>query len=128
MLAVLSVPELDAEAEQKQAAVEEAQAKLAQAKASEEVAQANLASAQAKLLEVQAGTKRAEADLARWQAEFRRVEQLFNEHALTGSLLDETRSKLKPSESTHDEVHAQVKTAEVAVRHARPCSTRPALT
>ena len=33
VLAVLSVPELDAEAEQKQATIEEAEAKLAQAKA-----------------------------------------------------------------------------------------------
>ena len=44
VLAVLSVPELDAEAEQKMATVEESEAKLAQAKAFEEVAQANLAS------------------------------------------------------------------------------------
>src|SRR5271165_3971321 len=105
VLAVLSVPELDAETEQKMATVEETQA--------------NLASAQAKLTEVQAGTKRADADLARWQSEFKRVEQLFNERALTGSLLDETRSKLRSSESSREEVYAQVKTAEVAVRQAQ---------
>jgi multidrug resistance efflux pump len=117
-LAVLSVPELEAEAEQKQALVEESEAKLAQARASEEVAQANLASAQAKLAEVQAGVKRAGADLARWQSEFRRVEQLFNERAQTGTLLDETRQKLRASESARDEVNAQVKSAEAAVRQA----------
>ena len=115
VLAVLSVPELDAEADQKMATVEEAEAKLAQAKASEEVAKANLASVQAKLTEVRAGTKRADADLARWRAEFKRVEQLHLERALTGSLLDETRSKLGSSESLREEVYAQVKTAEVAV-------------
>ena len=114
-LAVLSVPELDAEAQQKQAMVEESEAKLFQAQASEEVARANLASAGAKLTEVRAGTKRADADLARWQAEFKRVEQLFKEHAQTGSLVDETRSKLRSSESTRDEVYAQVKSAESAV-------------
>src|SRR5271157_1154296 len=119
VLAVVSVPELDAEVEQKMATVEETEAKLAQAKASEEVAQANLASAQAKLTEVQAGTKRADADLARWQSEFKRVEQLHNERALTGSLLDETRSKLRSSESSREEVYAQVKTAEVAVRQVQ---------
>jgi multidrug efflux pump subunit AcrA (membrane-fusion protein) len=116
VLAVLSVPELDAEAEQKQAVVEQSEAMLAQARASEEVAQANLVSAQAKLAEVQAGIKRAGAELARWQAEYRRVEQLFNERAQTGSLLDETRSKLRASESARDEVSAQVKSAEAAVR------------
>jgi len=116
ILAVISVPDLDAEAEQKLATVEESEAKLAQAKASQEVAQANLASTQAKLVEVQAGIKRVDADLARWQAEYKRVEQLFNEHAQTGSLLDETRSKLRASESARDEVYAQVKSAEAAVR------------
>jgi RND family efflux transporter MFP subunit len=83
------------------------------------VAQANLASARAKSNEVQAGTRRADADLARWQAEFKRVEQLHNERALTGSLLDETLSKLRSSESSREEVYAQVKTAEVAVRQAQ---------
>jgi len=119
VLAVLSDPELDAEAEQKQSMVEEAQAKLAQAKASEEVAHANLANARAKLEEVQAGIKRVEADLSRWQAEFKRIEQLHNERAQTGSLLDETRSKLKSSESAREEVHAQVRTAETAVRQSQ---------
>ena len=116
VLAVLSVPELDAEAEQKQATTEESEAKLAQAKASEEVARANLASVQAKLAEVQAGIKRVEADFSRWQAEYNRIEQLFKERAQTGSLLDETRSKLRSSESSREEFYAQIKTAEVAVR------------
>ena len=88
-------------------------------RAAEEVAQASLASVQAKLIEVRAGTKRTEADLARWKAETAHVEQLFHERALTGSLLDETRSKLKASEATNEEVEDQVKTAEVAVLHAR---------
>jgi len=119
VLAVLSVPELDAEAEQKQATVGESEAKLAQAKASEEVALADLASAEAKLIATRAGIKRADADLVRWQAEFKRVEQLFNQRAQTGSLLEETRSKLMSSESARDEVRAQVKTAEVAVRQGQ---------
>jgi HlyD family secretion protein len=118
-LAVLRVPEIDAEAEQKQATIEESEAKLAQAKAEEEVAQANLASIRAKLTETQAGVKRADADFIRWQAEYRRIEQLFNERAQTGTLLDETRSKLRSSESTRDEVYAQVKTAEAAVRQGQ---------
>ena len=126
MLAVLSVPELDAEAEQKKAPVEETEAKLAQAKASEEVAQANLASAQAKLTEVQAGTKRADADLARWQAEFQRVEQLFNERAQTGSLLDETRSKLGSAESRARKSTPRSRRPRRPSGRARPCSTRPA--
>jgi HlyD family secretion protein len=116
VLAVLSVPELDAEAEQKQALVEESEAKLAQATASEDVSQANLLSTRAKLEEVHAGIKRADADLARWKAEYHRIEELFNQRAQTGSLLDETRSKLKSSESAREEVEAQIHTADAAVR------------
>ncbi len=52
VLALLGVPELDAEAEQKQAMVEESEAKRLQAQASEDVARANLAAAAAKLTEV----------------------------------------------------------------------------
>ena len=117
-LAVLAVPELDAEAAEKQAAVEEAAAKHALAKASIEVAEADLAAARAKLEEVRSGIKRAEADLARWQAEAKRVEQLFTERALTGSLLDETRSKLHVSEAAREELTAQVLTAEAGVKQA----------
>ncbi len=116
VLAVLSVPELDAESEQKLAMIEESQAKRLQAQASEDVARANLAAAAAKLTEVRAGTSRADADLARWHSEFTRIEQLFKAHAQTGSLVDETRSKLRGSESTREEVYAQVKSAEAAVR------------
>ena len=77
VLAVLSVPELDAEAEQKQAAGRGGRGQARPGRAAEEVAQASLVGVQAKLVEVQAGIKRAEADLARWQAESARVEQLF---------------------------------------------------
>jgi HlyD family secretion protein len=119
VLAVLSVPELDADAEQKQALVEESEAKLTQARAEEEVSQANLATARAKLEEVRASIKRADADLARWQAEFHRVEDLFNQRAQTGSLLDETRSKLRSSESVRAEVDAQILTAQAAVRQSQ---------
>jgi HlyD family secretion protein len=119
VLVVLSVPELDAEAEQRQATVEESQSKLAQARASEEVSQADLASARARLAEEHAGIKRAEADVARWQAEYRRIEQLFSQHAQTGSLLDETRSKLRSAESAREETYAQIKTAEAAVKQGQ---------
>jgi RND family efflux transporter MFP subunit len=119
VLAVLSVPELDAEAEQKQAMVEESEARLEQTRAALEVAQANLAGAQAHLTEVRAGIKRAEADLARWQAEFQRVEELFAKGAQTGSLLDEERSKLKASEAAREEVYAQVTSADAAVRQSQ---------
>src|SRR5262249_54579646 len=41
------------------------------------------------------------------------------ERALTGSLKDETQSKLSASESSRDEVYAQVTSAEAAARQAQ---------
>jgi HlyD family secretion protein len=118
LLAELSVPELVADVQQKKAAVEQAVAKHKLAGAAVKVAEANVAGAEAKLAEVRAGIKRADADLVRWQAEYRRVEELFQARAQTGSLLDETRNKLRASEATRDEVGAQVASAEVSVIQA----------
>ncbi len=44
------------------------------------------------------------------------MEQLFNERAQTGTLRDETRSKLEAAESAREEIDAQVQTAEAAVK------------
>jgi RND family efflux transporter MFP subunit len=119
VLAELSVPELEAELRQKRAAVEQALARWKQTEAAVEVAEANVAGAQAKLEEARAGVGRAQSDLARWQSEYQRVEGLFQARAQTGSLLDETRNKLRSSEASSQEVQAQVKTAEVALTQSR---------
>jgi HlyD family secretion protein len=115
ILAELSVPELDAELRQKQAAVAQAIARRKQAEAAVRVAEANVKGAEAKLVEVRAGTRRVQADLARWQAEFHRVEELHAARASTGSLVDETRSKLRSSEAASEETAAQITSANVAV-------------
>ena len=118
VLAELSVPELEAELRQKEASIEQAAAKRKQAEAAVEVARADIAGAQAKLVEVRAGINRADADDARWRAELHRVEQLFAAQAQTGSLLDETRNKLRSADATVEEVKAQVKSAEVGLVQA----------
>src|SRR5205814_7243151 len=81
VLAELWVPEIEADLQEKRAAVEQAVAKKAQAEAAVKVAQAAVTSAEARVTEAQAGVKRADADLTRWQLEDRRVQQLFNERA-----------------------------------------------
>ena len=119
VLAELYVPEIEADLQEKRAAVVQAQAKKAQAEAAVKVAQAAVASAVARATEVQAGVKRTEADLTRWQQEYRRIEQLFNERAQTGTLLDETRSKLHSADASADEVRAKVKSADAALSEAQ---------
>lgn len=119
VLAELSVPELEAELRQKEAAIEQATARRKQAEAEVEVAQADIAGSEAKLVECRAGVHRADADLARWRAELHRVEKLFEARAQTGTLLDETRSKHQSAEATLEETRAHVKSAEVGLVQAR---------
>jgi HlyD family secretion protein len=114
VLAELWVPEVEADLQEKRAAVEQAQAEAAV-----QVAQAAITSAAARVTEVQAGVKRTDADLTRWQLEDRRVQQLFNERAQTGELLDVTHNQLRSAEATCDEVRAKVKSAEAALSEAR---------
>ena len=123
VLAELSVPELEAEA---QAEAGRRSSRRGQAEAGRgggrRWPRPTSPSAEAKLAEVRAGIKRAEADLARWQSEYARVEQLFRERAQTGSLLDETRSKLRSSEATREEV--KPRSRRPRSRSPRPRPTR----
>lgn len=119
VLAELHVPEVEADLKQKRAMVEQAQAEARQSEASLAVAKAGVASAEAKVFEIQAGIRRAESDVTRWQSEFARVQQLAQERALTGSLVDETRSKLGAAQASLDEVKAKVKSSEAALAESR---------
>lgn len=119
VLAELSEPEMEAELGQKRALVEQAGAEKAQAEAAVEVAEAGVASATAKVAEVRSAIRRTEADVARWQAELARVEQLLSESAVTGSLRDETRSKLASARAARDETGAKVDSADAALVEAK---------
>jgi RND family efflux transporter MFP subunit len=119
VLAELWVPEVEADLQEKRAAVEQAVARRAQAESAVKVAQATVVSAEARVAEVLAGIKRANADLTRWQLEDRRIAQLFNLRAQAGTYLDETHNKLQSAEAALDEVRAKVKSAEAALNEAR---------
>lgn len=118
-LAELWVPELKAEFQQKRAAVGLAEAKKAQAESAVKLAQAAVVSAEAKLTEARAGIKRVEADVARWQSETSRAVQLVSDRAVTGSVLDEMKSRLRSAEASRDEVRAEVQSAEAALVESR---------
>ena len=118
-LAELHVPEIEADLKHKRALIEQAQAEKKQAEATVEVSHAGVASAEAKVAEIRAGVIRTDSDVARWRSEFTRVEQLFRERAQTGTLLDETRNKLKTAEAAQEEVKAQIDSAEAARAEAK---------
>lgn len=119
VMAELRVPEIEADLKQKRALIEQAQAEKKQAEATVNVALAGVRSAEAKVSETKAGIRRSEAEVARWQSEFARVQQLARERALTGSLVDETRSKLGAAEASRDEVKAQVTSNEAALAESK---------
>ncbi len=119
VLAVLRMPETEADLKVKRAMIEQAQSEKRQDEAMVEVSRAGVASAEAKVTEIQAGISRSDAEVARWRSEFTRIEQLFRERAQTGSLLDETRNKLKAAESAQEEVRAQVKSAQASLAEAK---------
>ncbi|ODU00269.1 MAG: hypothetical protein ABS79_03675 [Planctomycetes bacterium SCN 63-9] len=119
VLAELRVPETEADLKQRRAAVKQAEAERKQSEAAAEVAQAGVESAQARVQEIESGMKRSGADVSRWQAEFARVEQLARERALVGSLVDETRSKLRAAEAGLDEVRAKVRSGQASLAEAK---------
>lgn len=119
LMAELRVPEVMAELKQKRATVGQSEAERRQAEAAVAVAQAELESVQAKVAEIRAGVRAADADVERWRAEFARVQQLAQDRALVGSLVDETRSKLGAAEASRDEVGARIKSAEAAIAQAK---------
>ena len=105
---------------QKQAMTEQARSEKTQAEAAVEVSRAGVIDApRRRSRRSRPASGRADADVARWRAEFARIEQLFRERAQTGSLLDETRNKLRAAEATREEVRAQVKSAEAALAEAK---------
>jgi HlyD family secretion protein len=119
VLAELSVPEVEADLQQKTAMVARAEAMRVQAEATVQVAQAGLVSAEARRTEAVAGIKQADADRARWQSEFERTGQLARERAVTGSTLDEARSKLAASEAAVAVAQAVAQTADAALAEGR---------
>ncbi|HEX8201539.1 MAG TPA: efflux RND transporter periplasmic adaptor subunit [Isosphaeraceae bacterium] len=114
VLAELWVPEAEADLQQKRAMVEQAESTRVQAEASIRVAEAGVASAEARKAEAVAGLQRATAERARWQSEFERAGQLARERAVTGSMLDEARSRLAAAAAAVAEAEAAVRAADAA--------------
>jgi HlyD family secretion protein len=114
VLAELDAPEVEAELQQKRAMADQSEADRKQAVAARAVARAGVISAEAKAAEARAAIRRLDADVARWQAESARTEQLARDSAVTGSLRDETRSKLESARGALEEGRAQARSAEAA--------------
>jgi HlyD family secretion protein len=118
VLAELSVPELDEDLRQKEAAAAEAEAGAEQARQALAAADAAVASAAALVKEAEAGRKRADANLEHWQGQYKRLQDLFKGQQLNEQQLDEAKYEAKAAEGAKEEVEAKVVASEAARKEA----------
>jgi HlyD family secretion protein len=119
LLAELAVPEVVAEATQKQALVNQAEAEVEQGRKGVIAATATVATAEALVEEAKAGLAKAQANVDRWQSESNRVTGLVSSGVIDAQTRDETMNQLKAAEGTMAETKARATSAEAAVRKAR---------
>jgi HlyD family secretion protein len=115
VLAVLRIPELQREYEQKVAAVKQAKAAADQAHAAVGVAQAAVKSAKAKLALANATIERTEADFQRYQSEYARVAELADKKSITPKAADEAKNQMQAADAARKETQSTVESAKAIV-------------
>jgi HlyD family secretion protein len=119
VLAVLSVPEVEKELEQRQAQVTRAEAAIKQAQEAVKVAEAAVSTAEAIVAEAKTGRTKAQAEYERWKSEYTRMEDLVRRKVIDQQNLDETLNQLKASESGVAEAKAKIESAQAALRESK---------
>jgi HlyD family secretion protein len=126
LLAELTIPELDLEAEQKKALVVAAEADLLYAKKGIEVAKAQSLSAAAMIVQAKTGVERAEADAKRWDSERLRVADLVARKVVESQTLAETTRQFEAADAMRREALARVTVAEQQAKEAEAKAERAA--
>ncbi len=115
VLAVLRIPELQREYEQKVAAVNQAKAAADQARAAVGVAHAAVTSTKAKLTQVNATRERTDADFQRWQSEYARVAELAEKGSITRKAADEAKDQMQAADAARKETESAIDSAKAVV-------------
>ena len=118
ILAVLEMPELEAELKQKQALVAQAAAEITQSEAAIKVAMSGLTAAEALVTEARASIERADAVYERWKSEFERVKELVAKQAVTQKVADETEQQFKAADAGRREIAAKIKSMQAKLSEA----------
>src|SRR5438874_4695790 len=119
VLAELAVPELKAEAEQKEAAVRQTQAEVEQARRAQASAEAGISAADEAVKEATAGVARAAAEVERWDAEFTQTEKLVSDRVIDVQSREVVRKQRDSARAAKAESEARVGSASAAVRKAK---------
>ena len=117
-LAVLAVPELEQEFQQKEAVVRQADAEVVQAQKAVLASQANVTAAEAHIIEAKAGINRAQAVVDRWKSESERSAKLAASGVVDAQTREETENQYKAAQAAFAESKAKVSTAEAMVKQA----------
>jgi multidrug resistance efflux pump len=118
VLAVLAVPELDKEWQQKKALVKQADAEVVQAEKFLAAAEAGVRAVRATVAEAEAGVDRAQAVCDRAQLEVNRVSKQVSGGVDTSQALDDARLQLTAAGAARKEAVARVASANAAVEKA----------
>lgn len=119
LLAELSIPELDEEFQQKEAAIGQAQAELQQASAAIKVAKASETSARAKVEETESVVEQTEADYEFARSEFARMKKLADRGSVTQEVAEEKQKLLRSADSARKQTLARIASARAAVTEKR---------
>jgi len=114
-LATLDEPELEAEAAQKKAGVDQAVAELEQVKKDVAVADAQVVAAKAMLKEAEAGIAKALAEFDRWKAELAQTDDLVLKKVIDTQSRAVLLKQYLAAEATRTEADARVNTAKAAL-------------
>jgi RND family efflux transporter MFP subunit len=119
LLVELSVPELDEELAQKEAAVGQAKAEVQQALAAIKVAKASESAARSKVEESEAVVDQSQADYEFAASEFARLKKLADKGAVTREVADEKEKLLKTADSVRKQTQARIASAKALVVEKR---------
>jgi RND family efflux transporter MFP subunit len=124
LLATLSVPDLVAEAAQKDAAVKQATAEAAQVKQEIGILDAQVAAGAAAVKEAEAGVPRAAAEFERWKAELAQADELVGKRVIDAQSRAVVFKQFPAAEAGKVEAEAKVATAAAAMKERQARRTK----
>lgn len=118
ILALLSVPELLAEVEQKKALVKQAKAEVEQSAAALEAAEAFILTAKALVREAEASRTRALASYEYWKGQYQRISEAVEKGVLEKQVKEETLNKYQAADAYRAEIEAKVLSAKAGEKES----------
>jgi len=115
LLAELSIPEMDQELLQREAAIGQANAEFDQARAAVKVARSAVLTAHAQLEQARALVDVSESDFKRWKSEYARVADLAANKVVTEKLADETKNQLESAAAARRDADSRVEAATAVI-------------